>query len=112
MNIYKEAEKELADLLGWTDMYWLRDDCLLGVSPTDRKAMVKVTGWCSDNNESFKLMVEYEINIKNYYNSVYATFDLLHNGAYGNIDEHNQDRALATRYAIILSVITKLKASK
>lgn len=110
MNIYKEAEKQLAELLGWTDLYWLRDDCLLGLPPNDRKALVKVTEWCSDDAAAFKLMVSRDV-------SWLHMGDYLEACCFGESSRthyYNQHTAknLCIRYAIVQSVIQYLKGSK
>ena len=106
MNIYKESEKELAELLGWTNFCEWTEDRLLGVAP-DKPDMVRVTEWCSDNDESFKLMVEHRVVICDE-----PHWDGIHGGRMEYKYDSLEHKMSSVRFEIVQEVIYKLKAYK
>ncbi len=120
MNKYQEAEKELAELLGWTNIETgykfctVYVHCLLGDNP-NHKYFKGIPRWCSDDAEAFKLMVEHDCYPDCNDDDVMASHSRcmsadLFTPAYTLISEH-PDKFTAFRYAIVQAVIAKLKST-
>ena len=62
MDIYKEADKELAKLLGWTDSgYKDRDDTTKTLYCVPGDSVMRAAEWTDDDGEAFRLTAEYGI---------------------------------------------------
>lgn len=117
MDKYMEAEKELAELLGWKELRKpsMHNKNWLGISPDDNPNSEfgyspYVPLWCSDSAAAFDLMVEQELKAEVWKGCAWI----------GNSDEpefqceeihddHGGSAQMAMRYAIVKAVIAKLK---
>lgn len=99
MNIYEQADKELAELLGWTFQDYQLDGNYVWYNAIADQ--VNPPHWTLDDGECFRLAVEYEIDVLKL---IYGHDWLLMNDM-----ADTKDRLSAVRYAIVQSVISKLK---
>jgi hypothetical protein len=115
MNIYQEAEKTLAELLGWTDSgYKSRETTYVTLYNVPNQMVMKPAVWTRDDAGAFKLIVEHGITV-NY--NIHPDFVIVRwfigglkkNKVIIKLEHHNNDKHLATRYAIVLAVIEKLR---
>lgn len=124
MDIYLEADKKLAELLGWTNIthYAIAPNALLGTPSSEdsltgvAEGTMKIPRWTQDNEEAFRLMVEHKISINQYSTHVQPTFDVV-NGVSGIEDCYcyhrwHTDKITAIRYAIVQAVIAKLESAQ
>lgn len=119
MNIYKVAEKELAELLGYTGFQVGGKDGDINIPPTWNTAIPAgetqrdvISNWCTDDSGSFKLIVEhscypFETSIGEIIASSYG----FGNKFVTTISDH-PDKATAVRFAVVNSVIRKLQYLK
>lgn len=122
MNIYLEAEKELAELLGYLDVdtnrytacNWIKTggNTLTGEHPNGC-GRVLIARWCSDSAAAFELMVEHGLavyvdNHEQGCQCVEVEEYTNHSRILVNFSDH-VDKTTTTRYAIVKAVIAKLK---
>ena len=108
MDKYLQAEKELAELLGWKDV---GTGVLEGLSgrppkPTGGKFWHKVPNWTGDNAAAFTLMVEQRLLVSVDDVEIEANFG---GSTFIRIADH-PDKEAAVRYAIVQAVIAKLRS--
>lgn len=122
MNIYIEAEKKLAELLGWTNILIKDEGMFAGVygSPPNPEEYgvslgqrVSMPNWVMDNATVFALMVEHEVNPTYYDDEVMIDFRslLLKEVVHVFYVDHSNKEA-AVRYAIVLAVIAKIEGER
>ncbi len=113
MNKYIEADKDLAELLGWTEIEVIHSDSLdidylQGIDPAGRKYQ-EVWHWTRNNAAAFELMCEYGIDVEHYSCFVKAT-NYWFEGEYEVEDyDNHESKQAAARFAIVQAVIAKLK---
>lgn len=117
MNKYLEAEKELAELLGWEHVIYHACYGLEGYRQDYVKE--KIPQWCKDSTAAFELLVKYEINVQyfkedpSYEDSTYCVASVLDEfqDVIFDIDEDwaTSYKLTAVRFAIVKAVIMKLK---
>lgn len=116
MNIYLQAEKELAELLGWTNIVHGDSHCKFGGYLSGREFQnddfqTRLPQWTQDDAYAFALMVEHELDISFYMfgvNAVDSNYPDKYVGA-EKVADHSNDWKQATRYAIVQATIHKLK---
>lgn len=111
MGIYLEAEKRLAELLGWTniDPYCSRGNWF-GYKGGEAYTVPR---WTQNDAEAFKLMVEYEQYPFQPDDGVIVVASGLSSPSYYTvIIEDHIDKATAVRYAIVMATIRKLEVMK
>lgn len=112
MSIYQIAEKKLAKLLGYENIIphpypckeyvWLND-----VDGADKRAVPR---WTQDDAEAFKLVVEYNLMVDICKGFVEVRYNgIEEDWTVQDSTEHNNEKFLAARYAIVLAVIAKLE---
>jgi hypothetical protein len=102
VNIYLEAEKELAIALGYTNFQrWEANG--MPVSGHIDGFVTPLKQWTRDSAAAFDLMVEYEINVSLHHKFVWAD-EICVAKSFCDFDE-----AQTMRYAIVKAVIAKLK---
>ena len=102
MNIYLEAEKELAIALGYTNFQRFESNGM-PVSGSVDGVVTHLKQWTRDSAAAFDLMVEYGIDITLQYKFVWA------DEIYIAKSFCDFDTAQTLRYAIVKAVIAKLK---
>lgn len=119
MDKYLQAEKELAELFGWTG---IRKHCelhtLIGQPPKKKlQYLVDVPKWTKDDGEAFRLAVEHNITPNSQIHPTYVTVMCWQH--FPNLEIHIAERVAdhpnkltAVRYAIVQSVIAKLKKAQ
>lgn len=123
MNIYLEAEKQLAEALGWIQcsVHYNMDGVngvVRGIPPRlqdpshpDHKSIHRyhqVPAWCHNTDRNLELQIEHGV-MPQYYNTMFMFL------AYGvfrpvriNKEEH-KDEITAYRYGVVLTVLDKFK---
>lgn len=107
MNKYQEAEKELAELLGWTNIL-----IVTGIPPDGSLVHKQLPQWCSDDAEAFKLMVEYNCYPDCNDAGVVVVGRTEDDCDVFTLIEGHTDKPTAIRYCIVQAVIAKLKGNK
>ncbi len=115
MDKYLEAEKELAELLGWVNVrnyLNFSESPLIGLAK-GHYGTTDVPCWCRDDAQAFRLMVEYDCHSDELFSgamsSGYWDNDGNHN-VHNEIISDHPDKLTATRYAIVQAVIQKLRS--
>lgn len=111
MDKYLEAEKRLAELLGWVyvppqaleDYVWLHQPSNEWVDPPP---------WCRDDAAAFKLMVEHGAQPSFYDDETMVDFRSAKSPVRHEARADHPDRETAVRYAIVQAVIAKLEGEK
>lgn len=106
---YLKAEKELAELCGWGGLRiavpafgTTRGICF--ISPNSGNLLeADIPPWTRDDESAFRLMIVHHLSVTLFAEEVYA------NNVRVNYLDH-PDHATATRYAIVMAVIAKLKS--
>lgn len=112
MSIYQEAEEKLARLLGWTNI--VKGAYGMWGKPVTSESIMSspLPHWTQDDAAAFKLMVEHALDIEVYSLGVYAVW-VDNRDIYSHVKFTDfSDKLLATRYAIVLTVIDKLEGNK
>lgn len=108
MNKYLLAEKELAELLGWTFVQpW--GDCKIMGKPPVGETDTHIPLWTQDKAAAFDLVDKYKINITfadNWGLSTYIEGQI--QGYHHDLADH-VDSGTALRYAIVITTIQKLR---
>lgn len=115
MNKYLEAEKKLAELLGWTHLkshevegHPKQFRCE-GIRPEyPHGPIVEVISWTRDDAAAFQLMVAYGCYPDSFKNQIWVGDGDCPHMQCENIENH-PDKLTATRYAIVMAVISKLE---
>lgn len=114
MDKYILAEKELAELLGYSRLtypHFSIDQCWAGFPYGKYKDEEYIPRWARDDAEAFRLTVEHNVCPQEFKGCIWI----------GNGDdtcfqceplENHPDKLTAVRYAIVQAVIAKLKAEK
>jgi len=106
-TLYLDAEKQLAELLGWKDIHLNKlengwEGCLV-----NEQIISRVPSWTKDDAASFSLMIRYRVSLELTKHIVFAsTTD--QERIIVNYSVHS-DEATAVRYAITMAVIQKLQ---
>lgn len=107
MDKYIEAEKRLAELLGWHSIDVVSNGNMWG-DKTPKKNVtyvgIRVPQWTRDWAACGSLMVEHEISVLQSPVGVSTT-----GVGYVNFNDH-PDKDAAVRYAIVMAVIQKLES--
>lgn len=108
MNKYEQADRELAELLGYTRIDKLDNGQFICFLPGCLHSNAFMPRWTQDDGECFLLMVEYEIPVDNWRGSCWVGSG---DDSFFQVEQYNnhKDKATATRYAIVQAVISKLK---
>ena len=113
MNKYTEANKRLALALGWTEIVEV-GGALLGTPPDGApksRGQAMVPDWCGDWRECGPLMAAHSMDIFHGWGSVAAVPDNEKNKSRVAVD-CDDDRDLATRYAIVQVAASELDCAK
>lgn len=114
MNKYLQAEKELAELLGWRDIE--NHNGVLTGSNRGRP-ITYIPQWCHDSALVFELMCEHDVAAKPgphpdiVYAHIHRPFPKQPVQEVEKIAAH-PDKIMAMKYVIVKTIIAKLKAEK
>lgn len=107
------ADKELAELLGWTNLKeteFKSPHDYLGVSSKGLEEYI--TRWTQDDASSFQLMVEHDITVEVFHKQIWATDSYVNDVTDCFAVSYFPSKAAAVRFAIVQAVINKLKEPK
>lgn len=109
MDKYVEAEKRLAELLGWTHH---AEENRVGPRWRSPSAdwLTRRPRWTRDNATAFALMVEHGIRVSPASDFVTAKHDIDGDFLVVEYSDH-PDRETAVRYAVVQAVIARLEAN-
>lgn len=106
-TLYIEAERQLAELLGWKDIHLnTLENSWQGF--LINKSISKVPCWTKDDAAAFSLMIRYRVSLEVTEHIVFASVTDQEK-VITNYSMHN-DEATAVRYAIVCAVIKKLES--
>lgn len=116
-NKYLEAEKRLAERLGYIDVKESKAMTAQGALCGWKQGREYLPRWCRDWAACGPLIGEHELEIDCLFPKGYisVTYKLPGNEEYGEVFEElgrHPDKDTAVRYAIVMAVIAKLETSK
>lgn len=110
MNIYLEAEKELAIALGYNNFQRFESNGM-PVSGSVDGVVTPLKQWTRSSAAAFELAVEHVLTIRVFINCVVIEthYDEENYTEARTLFKHFEDRFSAVRYAVVQAVIAKLK---
>lgn len=107
-TLYLEAERQLAELLGWKDIHQNKIENGWQGFLINNQNISKIPSWTKDDSAAFALMIRYRVSLEITEHIVFASVTDQEKVII-NYSIHS-DEATAVRYAIVSAVIMKLES--